>query len=117
MLSWGRRGNERVTTNLLSALLIMLVRVKLASGSKKGARGGEGEGGRGHLFVGIDLCGGGAGDPPAAPPCPDGDAARRGRWALGRGRPGRPAARAAQPPGLCRCPVPLNSTKKGYACS
>lgn len=31
------------TTNLLSALLIMLVRVKLASGSKKGARGGEGE--------------------------------------------------------------------------
>lgn len=50
---------------MLSALLIMLVRVKLASGSKKGAQGREG--GRGHLFVGIDLCGGGAGDPRRAP--------------------------------------------------
>lgn len=36
----GQGGEE--TTNLLSALLIMLVRVKLASGSKKGAQGGEG---------------------------------------------------------------------------
>lgn len=35
----GKGGGE--TTNLLSALLIMLVRVKLASGSKKGAQGGE----------------------------------------------------------------------------
>lgn len=51
-----------------SALLIMLVWVKLASGSKKGARSGEGGGeGRGHLFVGIDLCGGGAGDPRCSP--------------------------------------------------
>lgn len=52
---------------MLSALLIMLVWVKLASGSKKGARSGEGGGGRGHLFVGIDLCGGGAGDPRCSP--------------------------------------------------
>lgn len=49
MLSRGRRGKGGVTTNLLSALLIMLVRVKLASGSKKGARGGEG--GREGTFV------------------------------------------------------------------
>lgn len=45
----GAPGKRGVTTNLLSALLIMLVRVKLASGSKKGARGGEG--GREGTFV------------------------------------------------------------------
>lgn len=44
-----RGGGRKGTTNLLSALLIMLVRVKLASGSKKGARGGEG--GREGTFV------------------------------------------------------------------
>lgn len=70
-------GGGGGTTNLLSALLLMLVRVKLASGSKKGARGGEG--GRGLLFVGIDLCRGGAGDAPAAPRFPDGGGARRER--------------------------------------
>lgn len=59
----GQRWEE--TTNLLSALLIMLVRVKLASGSKKGAQGGEG--GRGRLFVGIDLCGGRGWGPPPRP--------------------------------------------------
>lgn len=40
------------------------------------------------MFVGIDLCGGRGRDPPAAPLCPGGEGARRGRWALGRGRPG-----------------------------
>lgn len=90
-------GGGGGTTNLLSALLLMLVRVKLASGSKKGARGGEG--GRGLLFVGIDLCRGGAGNAPAAPRCPDGGGARRERWAGGgvaRGdpRPEQPSRRA-----------------------
>lgn len=68
------------------------------------------------MFVGIDLCGGGARDPCRAP------VPRRG-WGeegvLGprEGRPGRPATGAVQPPGARRCPVPLNSTKKGYAYS
>lgn len=51
-VEWGREGRRESgeeTTNLLSALLIMLVRVKLASGSKKGARGREG--GREGTFV------------------------------------------------------------------
>lgn len=99
---------------MLSALLIMLVRVKLASGSKKGARGGEG--GRGPLFVVIDLCRGGAGDPRRVP-VPGRGWGEEGAPAPGRWRPGRPAARAAPPSGARRCPVPLNSTKKGYACS
>lgn len=73
----------------------MLVRVKLASGSKKDALGTS-EGGRGPLFVGIDLCGGGAGDPPPRPRARTVDRARRGRWAPGKERPGRPAARAAR---------------------
>lgn len=46
---WGAYG----ATNLPSALLVMLVRVKLVSGSKEGARGA---GGGGRLFVGVDLC-------------------------------------------------------------
>lgn len=54
---------------------------------------------------------------PAAPLCLDRDGARREALGPGRGRPGRPVARAAPPLGARRCPVPLNSTKKGYACS
>lgn len=77
---------------MLSALLIMLVRVKLASGSKKDARGGEG-----RLFVGIDLCGGGAGDPPPRPRARTrmgrgGSAGPRGGGARGDPRPEQPAA-------------------------
>lgn len=105
------------TTNLLSALLIMLVRVKLASGSKKGAQGGEG-GREGRDICSLALTSAGEGQgTPAAPSRPEGDGAKRGRRAPGMGRPRRPAARAAPPPGARRCPVPLNSTKKGYACS
>lgn len=100
MLSRGRRGSgggrgRGETTNLLSALLIMLVRVKLASGSKKDARVGEGR--RGRLFVGIDLCGGGAGDPPPRPRARTGmgrggGAGPRGGGARGDPRPEQPAA-------------------------
>lgn len=99
---------------MLSALLIMLVRVKLASGSKKDARGGEG--GRGRLFVGIDLCGGGAGDPPPRPGIRTGMGRGGGAGPQGRA-PGETRGQSSPPPGARRCPVPLNSTKKGYACS
>lgn len=87
----------------------MLVRVKLASGSKKGARSGEG-GKRDVCSLALTSAGEGAGDPRRAP-VPGGGGGEEG------GRLGRPAARAAQPRGARRCPVPLNSTKKGYACS
>lgn len=82
----------------------------------KEGRSGPREGGRGPLFVGIDLdlCGGGAGDPPPGPPHRD--------W-MGRGGGGRwtptGAARGDQRPeqspatGLTPLSRPLNSTKKG----
>lgn len=58
---------------------------------------GTSEGGRGPLFVGIDLCGGGAGDPPPRPRARTVDRARRGpgpqgRDARGDPRPEQPAA-------------------------
>lgn len=61
-------GVREETTNLLSALLIMLVRVKLASGSKKGARGGEGgrEGGN-ICSLALTSAGEGLGTPCRAP--------------------------------------------------
>lgn len=71
--------------------------------------------GRGPLFVGIDLCGEGLG-PTATPQARTVDQARRdavwGRRNARETRGRQPAAR-----GHARCPVPLNSTKKGYACS
>lgn len=123
-LSWsieppGRRGKSGVTregvgeetTNLLSALLINAGEGQVGVWLKEG-RSEWGGREKGRLFVGIDLCWGGGRGPPPRP------SARRGRGrGRGRGRLGRPAARAAQPRGARRCPVPLNSTKKGYACS
>lgn len=106
---WEGVGEE--TTNLLSALLINAGEGQVGVWLKEG-RSEWGGREKGRLFVGIDLCGGGGRGPPPRP------SARRGRGrGRGRGRPGRPAARAAQPRGARRCPVPLNSTKKGYACS
>lgn len=115
MLSWGRRGGnyqlaERAPDNAGEGQ----VGVWLKEG--RSGRGGREEG-RGHLFVGIDLCGVGTGGPPPRPRTGRGGGARWGRWAPRRRRPERPAARAAPPLGARRCPVPLNSTKKGYACS
>lgn len=123
-LSWsieppGRRGKSGVTregvgeetTNLLSALLINAGEGQVGVWLKEG-RSEWGGREKGRLFVGIDLCWGGGRGPPPRP------SARRGRGrGRGKGRLGRPAARAAQPRGARRCPVPLNSTKKGYACS
>lgn len=93
-------GVREETTNLLSALLIMLVRVKLASGSKKGARGGEG--GREHLFVGIDLCGGGAGDP-LPRPCAQTGTGRGGGAGPREGAPGE--IRGKSSPAAGRTPL------------
>lgn len=76
--------------------------VKLASGSKKDALGTS-EGGRGPLFIGIDLCGGGAGDPPPRPRTRTVDRARR-RWAQGRNARGDPQPGSSPPPGARRCP-------------
>lgn len=106
-----REGVGEETTNLLSALLINAGEGQVGVWLKEG-RSEWGGREKGCLFVGIDLCGGGGRGPPPRP------SARRGRGrGRGRGRLGRPAARAAQPRGARRCPVPLNSTKKGYACS
>lgn len=106
-----REGVGEETTNLLSALLINAGEGQVGVWLKEG-RSEWGGREKGRLFVGIDLCWGGGGGPPPRP------SARRGRGReRGRGRLGRPAARAAQPRGARRCPVPLNSTKKGYACS
>lgn len=106
-----REGVGEETTNLLSALLINAGEGQVGVWLKEGRSEGGGRE-KGRLFVGIDLCWGGGGGPPPRP------SARRGRGReRGRGRLGRPAARAAQPRGARRCPVPLNSTKKGYACS
>lgn len=106
-----REGVGEETTNLLSALLINAGEGQVGVWLKEG-RSEWGGREKGRLFVGIDLCWGGGRGPPPRP------SARRGRGrGRGRGRLGRPAARAAQPPGARRCPVPLNSTKKGYACS
>lgn len=89
---------------MLSALLIMLVRVKLASGSKKGARGGEG-GREGLLFVGIDLCGGGAGEPRRAPVPGRGWGEERGAGPRGEGARGDP--RPEQPRRRAHAAVPF----------
>lgn len=106
-----REGVGEETTNLLSALLINAGEGQVGVWLKEG-RSEWGGREKGRLFVGIDLCWGGGRGPPPRP------SARRGRGrGRGRGRLGRPAARAAQPRGARRCPVPLNSTKKGYACS
>lgn len=106
-----REGVGEETTNLLSALLINAGEGQVGVWLKEG-RSEWGGKEKGRLFVGIDLCWGGGRGPPPRP------SARRGRGrGKGRGRLGRPAARAAQPRGARRCPVPLNSTKKGYACS
>lgn len=106
-----REGVGEETTNLLSALLINAGEGQVGVWLKEG-RSEWGGREKGRLFVGIDLCWGGGRGPPPRP------SARRGRGrGKGRGRLGRPAARAAQPRGARRCPVPLNSTKKGYACS
>lgn len=69
------------------------------------------EGERGRLFVGIDLCGGGAGDP-AAPRAGPG-MGRGGRWARG-GAPGRPAAEQRR---RRRTPRPVKLNKEGICCS
>lgn len=106
-----REGVGEETTNLLSALLINAGEGQVGVWLKEG-RSEWGGREKGRLFVGNDLCWGGGRGPPPRP------SARRGRGReRGRGRLGRPAARAAQPRGARRCPVPLNSTKKGYACS
>lgn len=106
-----REGVGEETTNLLSALLINAGEGQVGVWLKEG-RSEWGGKEKGRLFVGIDLCWGGGRGPPPRP------SARRGRGrGRGRGRLGRPAARAAQPRDARRCPVPLNSTKKGYACS
>lgn len=105
-----REGVGEETTNLLSALLINAGEGQVGVWLKEG-RSEWGGREKGRLFVGIDLCGGGGRGPPPRP------SARRGRGRGRGGRLGRPAARAAQPRGARRCPVPLNSTKKGYACS
>lgn len=96
MSSWGRRGgNDQLAVRAPGYAGEGQVGVWLKEG-RSGRRGSEG--GRGPLFVGIDLCGVGAGAPRRAP-APGGGGAEVG--ALGpprrRGRrPGRPAARAAR---------------------
>lgn len=111
---WGRRGgNYQLAERAPDNAGVGQVGVWLKEGRSK--RRGRGKGGD-ICSLALTSAGEGLGTP-AAPPCPEGDGARRGRRAPGMGRPRRPAARAAPPPGARRCPVPLNSTKKGYACS
>lgn len=62
----------------------MLVRVKLASGSKKGARSGEG-GKRDVCSLALTSAGEGAGDPRRTP-VPIGGGARKGEGAPGETR-------------------------------
>lgn len=94
-------GVREETTNLLSALLIMLVRVKLASGSRRALGVGR-EGGREHLFVGIDLCGGVAGDP-LLRPCAQTGMGRGGGAGPREGAPGE--IRGKSSPAAGRTPL------------
>lgn len=75
----------------------MLVRVKLASGSKKGARSGEG-GKRDVCSLALTSAGEGAGDPRRAP-VPGGGGGEEGGSAWGDPRPEQPSrgAHAAVP--------------------
>lgn len=109
-------GGREETTNLLSALLIMLVRVKLASGSKKGARGRAGQDGRGEEgdVCSLALTSAGEGRGSRRAPRAGAGMGRQGRWAgrgarETRGRTAPPPARAASRS------VKLN--KEGICCS
>lgn len=75
----------------------MLVRVKLASGSKKGARSGEG-GKRDVCSLALTSAGEGVGDPRRAP-VPGGGGGEEGGGAWGDPRPEQPSrgAHAAVP--------------------
>lgn len=81
----------------------------------RSGRGGR-EGGRGHLFVGIDLCGGGAGDSHRAPVPGRGWGEER---APGPSEEAPRETRGQSSPAAGRTPLSrsVNSTKKGYACS
>lgn len=76
----------------------MLVRVKLASGSKKGARSGEGEKGD-VCSLALTSAGEGAGDPRRAPVPGGGGGEEGGGGAWGDPRPEQPSrgAHAAVP--------------------
>lgn len=76
----------------------MLVRVKLASGSKKGARSGEG-GKRDVCSLALTSAGEGAGDPRRAPVPGGGGGEEGGRGAWGDPGPEQPSrgAHAAVP--------------------
>lgn len=102
MSSWGRRGgNDQLAGRAPGYAGEGQVGVWLKEG-RSGRRGSEG--GRGPLFVGIDLCGVGAGAPRRAP-APGGGGAevgalgppRRRGGARGDPRPEQPAAGRAPP--------------------
>lgn len=93
-----REGVGEETTNLLSALLINAGEGQVGVWLKEG-RSEWGGREKGRLFVGIDLCWGGAGDPRRAPVPGGGGGEEGGGGAWGDPRPEQPSrgAHAAVP--------------------
>lgn len=103
VVAGGRRGRGaggRGKDQLASALLGMLVTVKLASGSKKGA---QGRGGGDVCSLALTSAGGRGRDPPPRPCAQAGRGRGGGAGPWGGGAPGRPAAGAA--PAAGRMPL------------
>lgn len=79
---------------------------------RSGRRGREGD----VCSLALTSAGEGLGTRRRAP-VPGRGWGEEGALGPGEGAPGETRGQSSPPPGACRCPVPLNSTKKGYACS